>query len=109
MDDVARKDGEKQVGPALCSAGGASTSKEDNVFSALDISSKHTQCEFQMLNSMMMTRGMERRERRPARGSFVDESRMVAAKILVTPHQGYLVYEQLQKKKNPTSRTTGRH
>ena len=54
-------------------------------------------CESQMLNSMMMTRGMDRRERGSARGSVVDESRMFAAKILVTPHQGYLVHEQLQK------------
>ena len=31
-----------------------------------------------------------------ARGSVVDESRMTTATILVTPHQGYLDYEQLQ-------------
>ena len=33
-----------------------------------------------------------------ARGSVVDESRMITAKILVTPHQGYLDYEQLKNK-----------
>ena len=33
-----------------------------------------------------------------ARGSVVDGSRMTTAKILATPHLGYLDYEQLQKK-----------
>ena len=33
-----------------------------------------------------------------ARGSVVDESRMITAKIPETPHQGYLDYEQPQKK-----------
>ena len=58
-----------------------------------------------MMMMMMMTRGMERvgvGGTSVVRGSVVDESRMITAKISVAPHQGYFDYEQLQNN-SPTS------
>ena len=73
---------------------------EENFF-PLSTSHEKTHCKSQMVNSMC-DHARNGEERRGALAMLGDELRMIAEPTLVTPHQGYPDYEQIQHS-SPTS------